>query len=712
MLKHTGSTRFIFQINRQHTVPFSDLQAAHGSFFKSTGSTRFLFQINRQHTVPFSDQQAAHGSFFRSTCLVDYLLDRFFALHPLGLSLPNRSCRLLPKRKWMHPPDEELPHFLLHRDHPRSNFSAHAEEQPRKLLLPKPKYHFVIPPGQSAAALTPDLLSGDSSGPPLASSSLVSPFRSAPLFKMIRHHRSAAPSTTQQQEASKMSVLQSEWAKIITFLGPFSRVYLNTVASKHRAVHIQSIIKKFSPLSLKRHFQVWLAFCEWCSPFGLHPAQVQPSVFLDFAYEASIKKDKGSINPLILIKSLRFIAKYAEIDPLKEFLWSPSISAFFASERRPRNPREVFPLPFHFEVGLERIVMSHACPPSTILQAGNFLFLFWSGMRFQDLQRTPLNSFSLEQGVIRCFSELTKAGHPSAAAALACGLLSSASSTSWGTVWFQTLLEWRHCAKSRTFEPDFLFPDYLGPGPISDTILLRPMPFYKAAVLLRQLGTHSLMCPAYSGPELHTITVHSCKSSLIHAGRSLDLPEHWIIEQGHHANVSQTKRYARDDTLSQLRLQVRIASEIRKGWRPMVPMARGGKSPVDAKAFGTAPPDIDWPPFLWSPCEPSSNPEGVAADVSESESGPSSVSDTSRSPRTRSVPTTPQAWEDKEGDPFNDPSNPNEFILNPRSKIAHVSIFNGDAWRPACGLKLGCQEKSLATSIPSDFELCLRRGCS
>ena len=64
------------------------------------------------------------------------------------------------------------------------------------------------------------------------------------------------------------------------------------------------------------------------------------------------------------------------------------------------------------------------------------------------------------------------------------------------------------------------------------------------------------MSPPYNSSEVARLTVHSTKSALISAANQLDLPTHWIAEQGHHRGKrTQGDRYSRDGTVYQLLLQ-------------------------------------------------------------------------------------------------------------------------------------------------------------
>lgn len=57
----------------------------------------------------------------------------------------------------------------------------------------------------------------------------------------------------------------------------------------------------------------------------------------------------------------------------------------------------------------------------------------------------------------------------------------------------------------------------------------------------------------------------------------MDLPQHWMQEQGlHRGSKNQTGRYGRDDTLYAHFLQRTISQKVGTGWGPLVAQARGG----------------------------------------------------------------------------------------------------------------------------------------
>ena len=146
---------------------------------------------------------------------------------------------------------------------------------------------------------------------------------------------------------------------------------------------------------------------------------------------------------------------------------------------------------------------------------------------------------------------------------------------------------------------DFIFPEVHGEGAIQTFLLPRPMLYCKAASILRHVAKQPFMSPPYNSSEVATLTVHSTKSALISAAKQLDLPTHWIAEQGHHRGKrTQGDRYSRDDTVYQLLLQKTVVCKTKRGWKPITLQARGGQHPLPQKHFIIPTGDLKWPAFL------------------------------------------------------------------------------------------------------------------
>ena len=323
-----------------------------------------------------------------------------------------------------------------------------------------------------------------------------------------------------------------------------------------------------------------------------------------------------------------------------------------------------------------------------------------------------LSTLTLQEGIIRCISTLTKNGQPQPAAALACGFCSTSYMTGWGYIWIHLIKKWQKFlfGKDPNFKIDFIFPDIIQEGSLESALLPRPLPYVKASAIIRHAAAQPWMNPPYQTKELANITVHSMKSSLISAGKQLDLPRHWMQEQGHHrGSRNQTDRYSRDDTLYSLFLQRTIAQQVKNGWRPLVSQARGGQAPLSVKLFLVPDTPISWPPFLFpaadNPPQDFSRIKDRETKVDQqlvrhdSDSDSSSSDDGSSSSSSEVLAIEPTS-----------------FILNCFTRIAHIAKFSGGnpTPSPACGRDLGISIDLLqiVDSIPGDYELCQHKACS
>ena len=107
---------------------------------------------------------------------------------------------------------------------------------------------------------------------------------------------------------------------------------------------------------------------------------------------------------------------------------------------------------------------------TSIFQIDSWMLSFyvWTGLRFQDLQRTKPESISLHEGIVRTVCELSKPGNlqPQPAACIACGFTCLSLEIGWGYSWFELVSNWIAIAKSRTpsFSLDFKFLEVQGVG--------------------------------------------------------------------------------------------------------------------------------------------------------------------------------------------------------------------------------------------------------
>lgn len=119
-----------------------------------------------------------------------------------------------------------------------------------------------------------------------------------------------------------------------------------------------------------------------------------------------------------LVQSLKFVAHQAEV-------YFNDKTASKTAKYIPYHSMWLYPLK-------ASCCMTEDHSLSSRLILGCYLFMFWAGLRFQDLQRTRPTSISLTEGVLRAVCEPSKAGQPQPAACLACGFTSHSFGSGWG----------------------------------------------------------------------------------------------------------------------------------------------------------------------------------------------------------------------------------------------------------------------------------------
>ena len=330
----------------------------------------------------------------------------------------------------------------------------------------------------------------------------------------------------------------------------------------------------------------------------------------------------------------------------------------------------------------------------SILPLGTFLLMFWAGLRFSDVQRVKLSSLSISSGLLRgrtWKSKNAKQGY--AFSCITSGLLGTHSSN-WAGKWFQFLRDWWKKFEQQhqlQIDPDFLLPMV---NPKSGDSRPAPMAHFQACIWLRLV----LNLPPEFKPTLHAL-----KSGLIAVGKQLTLPAEWLSEQGHHAPKSSTNTYTREDTFFQLRLQVAIMIQVQKGWRPVLPQARGSEKPLKDIEFEC----LGWLSWDWLfPDEERPEKLGqhkkhpkLLTDQDESqEINSSSSDDSSSSSSDEATPAETKAT---------------IFLLNHFNCLAHIGVDKEGEMVPACGATLGLPNRYYkeCDHLPDDFNLCNRKPC-
>ena len=200
---------------------------------------------------------------------------------------------------------------------------------------------------------------------------------------------------------------------------------------------------------------------------------------------------------------------------------------------------------------------------------------------------------------------------------------------------------------------------------------------------------------------------------MISAAKQMDLPTHWIAEQGHHRGKrTQGDRYSRDDTVYQLLLQKTVVCKTKRGWKPITPQARGGQHPLPHKHFIIPTGDLKWPAFLEVALN--SSLYNLSEDTTEQphDSTPLLSLQDGNSSSKATVSKVSASDSDSESESSSSSSSEDEqqknwsgpFILNHFTKTAHVAKTKDGKLAPGCGANFFDESLyRISDEIPEDF---------
>ena len=501
-----------------------------------------------------------------------------------------------------------------------------------------------------------------------------------------------------------------DWLRLLDRAGTQSELFATTIDSTNATLHRSKVIARFAPSTLAAYLKSWNQWSEFCECSGACPFKPTVMTVADFLQVSSTKSSLGVATAQS--RALTWVARYAGLPMLKDALTSPIIKSYTVPSELVLR-KEGAPLLLSFVVFLETQILRDQGTAADRLIMGCLLVLVWSSLRWSDATWVSPSSLSIEDDTIRGVANKTKTttrGMPFAF--LTCGFLSGLTSVSWTTKWLNLV----QAALQRTaeafpgFVPDFLLP-MCGPNP-DHPMFVAPMPRSQGILILRRL-----LKTASPDTSLVSIGAHSPKVTFLSWARQVGASEEARMAQGHHRaagarlNVS---LYGRDDVHEALNLQKLIVHRISKGFRPVIPMLRGGAKPVsDAPVtLPTTTVEIDVE-------APSVNCLPALDDLEDTDSGSSSEEDDRHDGTPELTMTRVQA---KSTDCI--------FLLNTSSLVAHVAaccepddsacvvqVQDGDlmkAFRFACNVRRSALDGQIvpAEVFPSDYKLCMRPPCS
>ena len=235
----------------------------------------------------------------------------------------------------------------------------------------------------------------------------------------------------------------------------------------------------------------------------------------------------------------------------------------------------------------------------------------------------------------------------------------------------------------------------------------------QGVILLRRF-----LLQSNSSADVQFVGVHSCKVTFLSWSRQLAIDSELRRHQGHHRASGPGQcvdLYSGDDVHPALQLQRIVLSKISSGFRPVIPLLRGGAPAVIDKPVLVPPA----PPFPDLPIETSiSAPALEDLDDTDSNASSEAVLDQDELAPAPLIICRCEGVADC------------LFLLNAHSMVAHfASEFDEcDAqcvctvvhaginkfFKFACGARRAVGDTCIspAESVPADYRMCLRAACS
>ena len=475
-----------------------------------------------------------------------------------GLPPPSFALRSAGSKRQHFLTDDPVPAPVLSRK-PKS-LQQHNVRKPDETVLELPVPQAMV--GSLDRSLTPPTLQ-----PPEICAQARSSFRS-------------------QKDLSKDAKTRwlSWWATVLDSIGECSQLYRQFRRSEHWALILEQSLAHVGASTLDLYSRGITLLQQWMLLLDASWAQLDRSVLVTIMLKVrdAARQDSqiNKIQPKPFLQCLRWLARTAEMPSLSTVLASEIMSSFLKGTGEIANRREALPLPLAVVIAWEQAIIKDAVSNWTKLLLGGFLAAVWASLRFGDLQRCDVDSLNLAGAVLRgcCFqTKVTKQGQPFAI--ILAGFTAASPGTSWVAPWLRQLQ-----VSSRAvapFKPDFLIPTM---NSSSTPTFETPLSYVAALRALRWAVQTPWASPMLSSAEAQQFTLHSLKVTLLASAAQLRLDERARRLQGHH-KLDSAQLYSRDDTVDSIWLQSEVSTQVRSGWKPQRPQARGSQRPTPEPPF-------------------------------------------------------------------------------------------------------------------------------
>ena len=503
------------------------------------------------------------------------------------------------------------------------------------------------------------------------------------------------------------------WLSLLESAGQQSTLFRDTASSDLSQEHRARVVERFAPSTMSAYLRMWDQWKSFCEAQSFSPWAPSSIQLADFFHVHS--RSTSSSSALGHYKALVWVAKYAGLPTLTDMLGHAMVKSYSIATT-PGVRREAMPLPLSFISWLESEVVHEKGTALDTLLMGCVLVLVWSSLRWSDAQWVSPADLVEDQDCIRGIAlrtKSTKRGMPFGF--LRSGFLGHSVRVAWSSKWLNVLR--RSLATTARLHPGFK-PDFLIPccgGTTDDPWFSTPMSRAQGIITLRKL-----LLRWDANATLNSIGVHSCKVTFLSWARQLNIAEELRMAQGHHRGSSASATvalYSRDDVHPALQVQKVILQKVLDGFRPIIPMLRGGQVPIQEQPISLP------APLLSRDTNDEFVPTGIAVpEIDDCEDTDSASSETLYEADVL------HTW--SPGVPSFKNMQDCIFLLNNQSHVAHVAtkcaeddpavVCASDDFHEkkffmfACGARQANGEGQISPSeiIPPNFRLCLRPACA
>ena len=372
------------------------------------------------------------------------------------------------------------------------------------------------------------------------------------------------------------------WDALLQRHSAVSPVVQQLFASQRRERLSRQLLQRLSDTTAVRYLATVSTFFDTLEDMGylLHASCVLSQAVV---FDAFMMMVEGQADPEATVDAAPRVDISNQLKALRWYVQALSIPApdlyqgiFLATKLPEKERRESLPLPLSFVSYLEQLILSPHCKPAIARTAGAILLCVGASLRFSDMQHVRWSSLVLDPTCLRGTSYRTKTGVgvPWICSLDFCNSDRSGPATSWIVHWLSLLsVIWEDVQQQvdDSVDPDCLLFSYA-----DDTN--QPASYASGTRILRSF----LFLQDYGLSKVSALqyTFHSVTATMLSWMSQLQVNDRSRAEQGHHKLKDSVRLYGRDDVWNSLAAQLQVWDRIRAGWRPHIPIHRGGQLPA------------------------------------------------------------------------------------------------------------------------------------